>query len=97
MTKTPTLHQGTDGVLDYLRQRFDWAEERETGPAGIAIEAGENDERWHITVSEDFLDEHDPASVRSLLEEWNLAGEMRRSEGLDLTVSPAGIRLKSAN
>ena len=97
MIKTPTLHQDPDGVLDYLRQKFDWAEERETRPAGIGIDAGEGSDRWHITVSEDFLDEHDPVSVRRLLEEWNLAGEMRRTEGLDLTVSPAGIRLESAN
>jgi hypothetical protein len=36
-------------------------------------------------------------TVRKLLEDWSLVGEMRRSEGLDLTVSPAGIRLESSN
>lgn len=97
MTKTPILNQGAEGVLDYLRQKFDWAEERESGAAGIGIDAGEGANRWHITVSEDFLGERDPRDVRRLLEEWNLAGEMRRSEGLDLTVSPAGIRLESSN
>jgi hypothetical protein len=84
-------------VLEYLRQKFDWAQERDSGAAGIGIDAGEGRDRWHITVSEDFLDEHDPGTVRKLLEDWNLAGEMRRSEGLHLTVSPAGIRLESSN
>ncbi len=97
MIKTPTLHQGIDGVLDYLRQKFDWAKERQSTAAGIVIEAGEGPDRWHITVSEDFAGEHDAAATRALLEDWNLAGEMRRSEGLDLTVSPAGIRLESSN
>ena len=83
MIKTPN-RQRTDGVLDYLRQKFDWAEERETSAAGIGIEAGEGPDRWHITVSEDFVETCDAVSVRRQLEDWNLAGEMRRAEGLDI-------------
>lgn len=97
MARTTTLLPAADSVLDYLRQKFDWADYRETPAGSYQFEVGEENCRWRLNVSEEFLEENSPEQARRLLEDWNLAGEMRRVEGMGLSVSSAGIRLESSN
>jgi hypothetical protein len=92
-----TTPQAAESVLEYLRQKFDWAEPHETASGALGVRVGEGACRWHVTVSEEFLQGHEPRSARGLLEDWNLAGEMRRAEGLGISVSSAGVRLESSN
>ena len=92
-----TVLPGVEGAIDYLRQKFDWVDTRQTGSASCSVTVWEGSDGWRVNLSEEFLDAHSPEQVRRLLEEWNLAGEMRRAEGLDLTVSSAGVRLDSSN
>ncbi len=82
MTRTTTILPAADGVLDYLRQKFDWADYHQSPSGGYEFEAGEESCRWRLNVSEEFLEERSPAQARQSLEDWNLAGEMRRVEGM---------------
>jgi len=97
MTRTTTILPAADGVLDYLRQKFDWADYHQSPSGGYEFEVGEESCRWRLNVSEEFLGERSPAQARQALEDWNLAGEMRRVEGMGLSISPGGIRLESSN
>lgn len=96
MFRTTAL-PGVDGAIGYLRQKFDWVDTHLTDSGSLVAIVGENRDRWRVNLSKDFLRENEAAEIRRMLEEWNLAGEMRRANGLDLTVSSAGIRLDSSN
>jgi hypothetical protein len=97
MTRAIPILPAADGVLDYLRQKFDWADFHESPSGGYEFEAREESCRWRLNVSEEFLAERSPEQARQALEDWNLAGEMRRVEGMGLSISPGGIRLESSN
>jgi len=84
-------------VLGYLRQKFEDIEAHETPSGSCEITVSEDGDYWRVNVSEEFVSSHDAEAARELVEDWNLAGEMRRAEGLGLMVSSAGVRLESSN
>lgn len=66
-------------------------------PDSLEVHIQHGAETYSVEFSHEFLTEHSPDAIERLLGEWNLAGELQRAEGLEMSVSSAGIRLDSSN
>lgn len=87
-----------DAIEQYLLGEFKAAPRFEAMPDGaLKATISEGGCDYGAEFSRDFLEEHDPHRVTELLTEWNVAGEMRRMEGLEISVSNVGVRLDSSN
>ncbi len=86
-----------EGVLDYLRQKFDRADGHPTETGSFLIVVQDEGQNWRVNVSEEFLQSHSGEMAAQAVEEWNLAGEMRRAEGMGFAVGSSGVQLESSN
>ncbi len=84
-------------LLRYFQTEFPGAVLSETPSGSVKISAGSGDDVYAAQVSREFLEDHEPAEIERLLREWNVAAEMRRMEGLEMSVSSGGVRLESSN
>ncbi len=85
-------------MLRYFEREFhEMATVMET-PAGIevAVESGE-DVVYTVEIAREFLESHTPAEIERAFRNWNVAGEVRRLEGMPVSVSDGGVRLSSSN
>jgi hypothetical protein len=81
----PFSEEAREAVLDYLRQEF--------GGSAVTHETTAGD----LEVDENFLRDYSPAEITACLRQWNLASELQRAEGMEFSVSEAGVRLASSN
>jgi hypothetical protein len=96
--RMPFSEEAREAVLDYLRQEFGGSavtHETTAGDLAVVVEQGEN--RYAIEVDENFLRDYSPAEITACLRQWNLASELQRAEGMEFSVSEAGVRLASSN
>jgi hypothetical protein len=85
-------------VRDYLAEQFASVEVRvEPEPAGIVFRVNAGSSEYAVTVVREFLESHNAADIQRLLTEWNVAGELRRLDGLPMVISEEGVRLASSN
>lgn len=82
----------------YLSQAFGVAPSIHETPSGsLKARVETADGIYAVEFSREFLDAHDARTVGEFLGSWCIADEMRRLEGLEVSVSTGGVRLDSSN
>ena len=85
-------------VRNYLAEQFGSAEITiDEQPAGVVVRVKTGTSEFDVTVVRDFLEAHDASDIGRLMHAWNVAQELRRTEGLPLVISEEGVRLASSN
>ena len=84
-------------VLHYFEAEFPAALLNATPSGSVKISAEWVDGVYSAHLSREFLEDRQPGEIERLLREWDVAGEMRRMEGLEVSVSSGGVRLDSSN
>ncbi len=85
-----------DVVIEYLAGKFpdqDMSGEEPDDTGDIRLTIGE----MTLRVTLDFLDAVEPGEVDSVLDWLDVAGELRRAQGLPMVLTGHGVRLESAN
>jgi hypothetical protein len=84
-------------VLRYFEAEFPGAVLNATPSGSVKISAEAGDGVYSAHLSREFLEDGEPCEIERRLREWDVAGEMPRMEGLEVSVSSGGVRLDSSN
>jgi hypothetical protein len=85
-------------VREYLSEEFGSGRVTvDSQPAGMVFHIDSGQEQYDLTIVKDFLAAHEAGDIRGILGRWNVAGELRRADGLPMVVSEEGVRLASSN
>lgn len=94
----PLAREIQAAIEQYLNAEFHGKLVQHASAAGsLKYRVEANGCEYGVEFSREFLDEHATGDIHQLLSRLDVAGEMRRMEGMDLSVSSAGVRLDSSN
>lgn len=88
-------------MREHLRTIADWIAAR-IGATSFETEADRitlriSDREYTVRVDDDFLAEYPRDEIFAKLEQWHVADELCRAEGLHFILTPSGLRLASSN
>jgi hypothetical protein len=87
-------------ITDYIQHAFAGKPVRKSGENATndtVISVEDQDSTYTLRIDPDFVATYNAGQIRDLLYLWNVAGELRRSEGLPLVLTVSGVRLASSN
>ncbi len=85
-----------NAILKYLNEKFPDTSVAPMEPAStgdVRLNVGD----MPLRISAEFLEAVEPAEVASVLDWLDLAGELRRAQGLPMVLTQHGVKLESSN